>query len=169
MTRIATLLLLVLLWSAAAEAVVYQCRDKKGNIFLTNNRNKFPPGCVQFGEPMGEESAPSPPAAIPPAVPRSESEMRDRRRPSAPPRSQAPPAPREEPAPVTPSAEAAAPAGDAEIAPAGTPEAGAGEALPGQPGEPPPQDDQVDGQPADIPNAPGQPARPAVDTPVEAR
>jgi hypothetical protein len=96
MTRITTLLLLVMFWSGATFAAVYTCRNKDGTLFLTNNRDKFPPGCVQVGEPIGEEPAPSPPAASPPAAQGREPEMIDRRRSSSPPRSQAPPAPRED-------------------------------------------------------------------------
>jgi hypothetical protein len=164
MIRITTLLLLVMFWSTAAFALVYQCRNKDGTLFLTNNRDKFPPGCVQVGEPMGEERTLSPPAAPPPRGRGSEPEMRDRPRPVAPPRAQAPPAAQEETEPETPSAEAGAPAGEAEIAPAEAPESGVGAVS-----EPSPQNERADGLPADAPNAPGQPAGPTVETPVEAR
>jgi hypothetical protein len=66
MTRITILLLLLMFWSGAAFAAVYQCRNKDGSLFLTNNRNNYPQGCVQVGEPIGGETAPSPPAATPP-------------------------------------------------------------------------------------------------------
>lgn len=169
MTRITTLLLLVMFWSGAAFAAVYTCRDEDGNLFLTNNRNKFPPGCVQVGEPIGEESAPSPPAASPPAAQGREPEMIDRRGSSSPPRSQAPPAPREEAKPEAPSTETGAPAGEAEMTPAGSPETGPGGAKPGQSGEqPPPQEDQADERTNEVlPNAPGQTDQPNVDAPVE--
>lgn len=114
MTRITTLFLLLMLWCGAAFAVVYQCRDKNGNLFLTNNRDKFPPGCVQIGEPIGEQPAPSPPAATLPAARGSEPEMRERRRQSSPPRTQAPPAPMEVPKPEAPPPEADAPEEEAE-------------------------------------------------------
>jgi hypothetical protein len=157
MTRITPLFMLVMLWSGTAFAVVYQCRNKDGTIFLTNNRDKFPPGCVQVGEPIGEERAPSPPAATPPPVRGSEPEMRDRRRPSAPPRTMAPPPPREETKPEAPSPEAGAPA------------TGPGGAIPEQSGEqPPPQEeDQADERTDEVPIAPGQPDQPEADTPVE--
>jgi hypothetical protein len=151
MTRITTLLLLLTFWSGAAFALVYQCLDKDGNLFLTNNRNKFPPGCVQVGEPIGEAPAPSP-AATPPAAPGSTPGMNDRGRSSSPPRPLAPPAPRAETKSEAPSPEAA-PAGAAEMPPAGAPETAPGGANAGQPGE--------------VPDAPGQPDQPDVDTPVK--
>jgi len=169
MTRITPLVLLVMLWSGTAFAVVYQCRNKDGTLFLTNNRDKFPPGCVQVGEPIGEERAPSPPAATPPPVRGSEPEMRDRRRPSAPPRTMAPLAPREETKPEAPSPEAGAPAEEAEMPPAGAPATGPGGAIPEQSGEQPlqQQEDQADEGRDEVPNAPGQPDQPEADTPVE--
>jgi hypothetical protein len=169
MTRITTLLLLVMFWAGAAFAVVYQCRNKDGTLFLTNNRDKFPPGCVQIGEPIGEERAPSPPAATSPPARGSEPEMRDRRRPSAPRRSMAPLAPRGETKPEAPLPEASAPAEEAEMTPAGAPETRTGGAIPGQSGEQPPQqqEDQADEGTDEVPNAPGQPDQPEADTPVE--
>lgn len=168
MTRITILLLLVIFWSGATFAAVYQCRDKDGNLFLTNNRNKFPPGCVQVGEPIGKESTPSPPAAMPPAGRENEPETSGRRRSSSPPRSQTPPVPREETKSDAPSSEAGTPAGEAEMTPAGAPEAGAGGAEAGQTGElPPQQEDQADERTNEVPNPPGQPDSLNVDTPVE--
>jgi colicin import membrane protein len=161
MTRITTLLLLVMFWSVAAFAAVYQCRDQDGNLFLTNNRNKFPPGCVQVGEPIGEVPAPSPPAATAPVAPGSESKINS----ASPPPSQAPPAPREETKPEAPSPEAGAPAGEAEMTPAAAPETGPRGASPGQSGEQPPQQDDQAAERTD--EAPGQPDQPNVATPVE--
>jgi hypothetical protein len=138
MTRITTLLLLVMFWSGTAFAVVYQCRDKDGNLFLTNNRNKFPPGCVQVGEPIGEERAPSPPAASPPAAPGSRPEMLDRGRPALPPSFQTP---------------------------AGTPETGG--AVPGPSGKQPPQEEQAVERTDEVPSVSGQPDQPSVVTPVQ--
>jgi hypothetical protein len=168
MIRITTLLLLVMFWSTASFALVYQCRNKDGTLFLTNNRDKFPPGCVQVGEPIGEERTPSPPAATPPAARGSEPEMRDRRRPSVPARSMAPLAPREEPKPEAPSAEAGAPAEEAGTTPAAAPETAPGGAIPVESGEQPPQQqDQADEEPAEVPDVPGQPDQTNVETPVE--
>lgn len=103
MTRISLLLLLSIIWTGPAFAVVYQCRDKAGNIFLTNDRSKFPPGCEQFGEPFGEQPAP-PPAVTAPAARQSEPQVQDRRRPPAPPRPQPTAAPVQEPQPAIPAA-----------------------------------------------------------------
>jgi hypothetical protein len=157
MTRITILLLLVMFWSGVAFAVVYQCRAKDGSLFLTNNRSKFPPGCVQVGEPIGEERAPSPPTASPPAARGSAPGMIDRRRPSSLPLPPAPVAPPEETKPEAPSAETGEPEGEAEITPAGSPESGPEGANPEQSGEQPPQEAPADVETGAVPNAPGQP------------
>jgi len=103
MIKITFFLMLAMLWSEAAFAVVYQCRDQKGNIFLTNDRSKFPPGCEQFGETYGEQPPP-PPAVTPPAATRrSEPAMSERRRTLSPPPAAAPPAAAEPPAAAAPS------------------------------------------------------------------
>lgn len=90
MIKITILFLLAMFWSESSLAVVYQCRDKAGNIFLTNDRSKFPPGCEQFGETFGEQPPP-PPAVTPPAAPiRNEPGMSERRRSPSPPPSPEP-------------------------------------------------------------------------------
>ncbi len=61
MIRFISLLLLLILWSGPIHAEVYQCLTEQGILFLTNNRNKFPPGCQQVGGSTGGESMASPP------------------------------------------------------------------------------------------------------------
>jgi hypothetical protein len=137
MIRIATLLLLLLFWCGSAFAVVYQCRTEEGNLFLTNNRSKFPPGCVQVGEPIGEAPAPSPPEAGPPAVQRREPETIDPGRASPPLRSRAP---LEVPEETTPEG-----ASSDKSAPGVLPETGPEGARPEPPDEQPPlQEDQAE-------------------------
>lgn len=136
MTRIATLLLLMIFCSGTVFAAVYQCRNKDGSLFLTNNRSKFPPGCVQVGEPIGAESAPSPPAATPPEAQRSAPQVNGRERLPSPPRSPAPPAPKQETMPEAPSSQS----GTLEEDPLPSP----GVAEPERPGEPPPEAEQED-------------------------
>jgi hypothetical protein len=167
MTRITTLFLLLMFWSGAAFALVYQCRTREGNLFLTNNRNKFPPGCVQVGEPIGEEPAPSPPAAIPPAGQGREPGMNDRRRSSTPPPSQAPSEPREVTPPEAPLPEADVPADEVEMTPAGPQETDPGGANPVQSGEVPLQDDQADEGKDEGPDALDLPDQLNMNTPVE--
>jgi hypothetical protein len=136
MIRIATLLLLLLFWCGSAFAVVYQCRTEEGNLFLTNNRSKFPSGCVQVGEPIGEAPAPSPEAGLP-AVQRREPETIDPRRASQPLRSRAP---LEVPDETTPEG-----ASSVESAPGVLPETGPEGARPEPPDEQLPlQEDQAE-------------------------
>lgn len=136
MIRFATLLLLLLFWCGSAFALVYQCRTEEGNLFLTNNRSKFPPGCVQVGEPIGEAPAPSPPDAGPPAGQRRAPETIDPRRASPPPSR----APLEVQDVTTP--EGALSDGSA---PAVSPESGPEGARSEPPGEQPPlQEDQAE-------------------------
>ncbi|ALC15930.1 hypothetical protein DSOUD_1148 [Desulfuromonas soudanensis] len=150
MIRIATLLLLLLFWCGSAFAVVYQCRTRENNLFLTNNRNKFPPGCVQVGEPIGEAPAPSPPDSGPPALQRREPETIDPRRASPPPRSRAP---LEVPEETTP--EGALHEGSA---PGVSPETGPEAARPESPDEQPPlQEGQAEEGTDEGADPPGQP------------
>lgn len=148
MIKITILLLLAMFWSGTAIAVVYQCRDKAGNIFLTNDRSKFPPGCEQFGEPFGEQPPP-PPATSRPATRRSEAEMNGRGRAPSPPPSPAPTTPKQLTKPEMPSPQAGSPAGSPGPDPGG--------AEPERPGEPKQEDDQEDEGTAETPDAPGQP------------
>jgi|GEM_PF-2054963 len=55
--RIAMLLLLICVFPGTAAATVYQCLTQDGVLFLTNDRDNFPAGCEEAGEPIGEESA----------------------------------------------------------------------------------------------------------------
>ena len=65
-----TALLLLFLVSGPAQATIYQCRDAKGNLFLTDDLENFPPGCqaeeVQIlrketSVPPGKKAEPQPP------------------------------------------------------------------------------------------------------------
>ena len=68
-----TAILLLFLVSAPVQATIYQCRDAKGNLFLTDDLKNFPPGCqaeeVQIlrketSPPPGEKAEPqSPPGS----------------------------------------------------------------------------------------------------------
>lgn len=113
MYKIAIFLLLAMGCSESAFAVVYQCRDKAGNTFLTNDRSKFPPGCEQYGEVYGEQPPP-PPATNRPAGQRNPPEMNGRGPAAAPSPAQAPRVPRQAVEPAAPAAPPAGPESPAE-------------------------------------------------------
>ncbi len=67
-----TAILLLFLVSGPAQATIYQCRDAKGNLFLTDDLENFPPGCqaeeVQIlrketSVPPGKRAEPPPPGS----------------------------------------------------------------------------------------------------------
>jgi hypothetical protein len=77
--HLVTPMLLLFLLPGVVGATVYQCRNRDGILFLTNDRDKIPPGCDQVSELIGEKAA---------ASSQENSVMRDHRPSSPPPRSQ---------------------------------------------------------------------------------
>jgi len=154
--RIAILLLLIVFWSASACAAIYQCRTRDGKLFLTNNRDKFPPGCEQVGGPVGEEPASSQPAGSPPS--RESGRRTDNLRQTSPllP-SQMPPAPDQPTRSDAPSPYPAAPETDIEKAKPGAPE----DQSPQQPNSP------ADERSEAIRKPPGEPDQPNALAPSE--
>jgi len=65
MIRFISLLLLLIWWPGPIHAEVYQCLTQEGILFLTNNKNKFPPDCQEVGGSLEGETMASPPTGHP--------------------------------------------------------------------------------------------------------